>query len=70
MATWAHGLPNPWNTVSAWRMVRASATTNHSSMVKVMEQLLPAHENSSCQAAVDVDQVASAASRPAPTAAR
>src|SRR5580704_11107326 len=49
MATWAHGLPNPWNTVSAGRMVRASATTNHSSIVQLMttapasscEQLLP-----------------------------
>ena len=63
IATWAHGLPNPWNTVSAGRMVRASATTNHSSIVQLIA-------NSSCQASVDSDQRASAASRAAPTASR
>ena len=48
IATCAHGLPKPWNTVSRGRMVRARATTNHSSIVQLMrclplgrEELLP-----------------------------
>jgi hypothetical protein len=36
IATCAHGLPKPWNTVSRGRIVRASAITNHSSIVQLM----------------------------------
>src|SRR5579859_5563598 len=36
IATWAQGLPKPWNTVSAGLIVRASAITNHSSIVQLV----------------------------------
>ena len=64
IATWAHGLPKPWNTVSRGRMVRARGTTNHSSIVQLM-----AAPKSSCHAGRG-PATARPAGRSAPMASR